>query len=265
MADEAYELFGLAGRVALVTGATKGVGQATADVLAAAGTHVVLTSRHEEEALAAADALQKKYQRPTLGVACDITHREQVKRLFKRIDDWGQGPLQVLVNNAGHPIVDTWWDTPLHQMAETELEKAIAAVAATDLHGSRWCTYYALPRMLKRKKGSIVFTASTPAIAGYKGLPYTEAKAAILGLMKDTARAYGPMGVRANAIAPGNIRTAWLDELSTRERKLLEKENPLRRFGEPREVAHTILFLASDMSSFITGETLIVDGGTVIR
>ena len=265
MTEAAYELFGLAGRVALVTGATKGVGQAAADVLAAVGAHVVVTSRHEEEALAAADVLQKKYHRPALGVACDVAQREQVKRLFKRIDDWNQGPLQALVNNAGHPVVPAWWDTPLHKMSETEIEKAVGAVSAADLAGSRWCTYYALPRMLKRKKGSIVFTASTPAITGYKGFPYTEAKAAILGLMRDTARGYGPMGVRANAIAPGNIRTSWLDEVAPKERKRLEKENPLQRFGEPREVAHTILFLASDMSSFVTGETIILDGGTVIR
>lgn len=265
MAEEPYELFGLAGRVAVVTGATKGVGAAAADVLAAAGAHVVLTSRHEEEALAAADGLQKKYQRPALGVSCDGTQREQVKRLFKQIDDWGEGPLQVLINNAGYPIVPEWWNTPLHKLPELELEKAIKAVSAADLHGSRWCTYYALPRLIKRKKGSIVFTSSTPALVGYQGIPYTEAKAGLLGLMRDVAREYGPMGIRANAIAPGNIRTGWLDEISAKERKRLEKENPLRRFGETREVAHTLLYLASDMSSFVTGQTVVVDGGTVMR
>jgi 3-oxoacyl-[acyl-carrier protein] reductase len=257
--------FGLAGAVAIVTGATKGVGAATSEALASVGAHVVTVSRHEEEALASAERLQKKYKRPALGLEADVADRSQVKALFRSIDAWGQGAPRVLVNNAGLPIVPAWWDTPLHRMPEKELDKAFRAVMDVDLAGSRWCTYYALPRMMKQRRGSIVYTSSTPAISGYKGTAYTEAKAAILGLMRDVAREYGPSGIRANAIAPGNVRTGWLDRLSAKARRILEKENPLRRFGEPAEIANVALFLASDLSSFVTGETILVDGGTVMR
>lgn len=194
-----------------------------------------------------------------------MARRDQVKRLFRRIKAWDEGPLQAVVCNAGYPIVPQWWDSPLHELSEEDADRAFAQVAATDLAGSRWCTYYALPHLLARKSGSLVYTSSTPALTGYQGTPYTEAKAGVLGLMRDVARTYGPNGIRANAIAPGNIRTEWLEKIAPAERKRLERENPLRRFGEPEEIAKVVLFLASDLSSFVTGETIIVDGGTVVR
>jgi 3-oxoacyl-[acyl-carrier protein] reductase len=188
-----------------------------------------------------------------------------VSSAIKKVMDWAPGPLAALVNNAGHEIVPDWWSKPLHKLPPAEVEKAVRAVAAVDLDGARWMTYHALPLFLKARRGSFVYVSSTPALAGYQGFPYTEAKAAVLGLMRDVARVYGPKGIRANAVAPGNIRTSWLEKVSPKERKALETENPLRRFGEPREVATAILFLASNLSSFVTGETIVVDGGTVIR
>lgn len=256
---------GLKGRVALVTGATRGNGFAIAEGLAGAGARVVVTSRSAADADRVAKMLQKKHGFPCLGLACDVSRRDQVKLLFRRIAAWKRGPVEVLVNNAGHAVVSEWWEPPLHEFEEAELERAMRAVAAVDLDGARWCTYYALPGMIRRGRGSIVFTSSTPALTGYKGTPYTEAKAALLGLMRDVAREYGPQGIRANAIAPGNIRTEWLEKIAPAERRRLEQENALRRFGEPEEIARVVLFLASDLSSFVTGETLIVDGGTLIR
>ncbi|HLE47736.1 MAG TPA: SDR family NAD(P)-dependent oxidoreductase [Candidatus Thermoplasmatota archaeon] len=257
--------WGLRGSVVVVTGATRGNGRAIAEALASVGASVVVTSRKAADAERAAAELRKAHKVATLGVGADVTKKEQVRHLFDQVEGWSKAPLAAVVNNAGYEIVKEWWETPLHEFSPEELEAAVRTVAAADLDGSRWCAYYALPRLLRQRSGSLVFTSSTPALTGYKGFPYTEAKAAVLGLMRDLARTYGPYGIRANAIAPGNIRTGWLDHIPAEERKRLETENALQRFGEPGEIAEVVLFLASKMSSFITGETLVVDGGTFMR
>lgn len=257
--------FGLKDRTVLITGGTSGIGLACAHAFAGVGASVVLTSRTTSKAAAVAKELQKKYDVPVAGLGCEVGESASVKAMVARLAKRSKGTLAAVVNNAGHELVADWWSTPLHKMAPAELQKAVRAVAAVDLEGSRWVSYYTLPLFLKQKQGSFVYVSSTPAITGYQGFPYTEAKAAILGLMRDMARGYGPDGIRSNAVAPGNIRTSWLDKVSPKERKKLEKENPLRRFGEPAEVANVILFLASEQASFVNGETLIVDGGTVIR
>lgn len=257
--------FGLKGHVVLITGGTSGIGLACANAFASVGATVALTSRTKSRAETVAKGLQKTYGGSVVGLACDVGKPGSVKSLVERLQEWSKDPLATVVNNAGYEIVQDWWTTPLHEMEPKQLEEAVRTVARVDLDGSRWVTYYTLPRMLQQGKGSLVYVSSTPAITGYQGFPYTEAKAAILGLMRDVARVYGPRGIRANAVAPGNIHTAWLDKVPLAERKKLEKENPLGRFGEPSEVANTILFLGSELSSFVTGETIIVDGGTVIR
>ncbi|MBI2077292.1 MAG: SDR family oxidoreductase [Euryarchaeota archaeon] len=261
----AGDRFGLKGKVAVVTGSTRGNGRAIAEAFASVGAHVVVTSRKQSEAERVAADLRKRFKAPALGVGCDVTDKDSVRLLFEKVASWSKAPLATVVNNAGYEVVKEWWENPLHEFAPEELEKAMRTVASVDLDGSRWCAYHAIPRMLRQRAGTLVFTSSTPALTGYQGLPYTEAKAAVLGMMRDLARTYGSYGIRANAIAPGNIRTDWLTKISEEDRRALEKENSLRRFGEPREIADVVLFLASDMSSFITGETLIVDGGTVMR
>lgn len=257
--------FGLAKRVVLITGGTRGIGRSCVEAFAAAGADVALTSRTQQNAQDVATDVQKKYGVRVGGFACDVSQEPSVEAMVRRLAAWSRRPLAAVVNNAGHELVSEWWSTPLHKLEPRELLKAVRTVAGVDLDGARWVTYHTLPRMLKQGAGNFVYVSSTPAITGYQGFPYTEAKAAILGLMRDVARVYGPKGIRANAVAPGNIRTEWLDQVSARSRRKLEKENPLHRFGEPEEVANTILFLASHLSSFVTGETIIVDGGTVIR
>jgi 3-oxoacyl-[acyl-carrier protein] reductase len=170
------------------------------------------------------------------------------------------------VCNAGYPFRPDIWDTPLHQATVQELETWFEGTLRTDLLGSVFCTVEALPLMIKQKSGSIVYVSSTPAVEGYKGAPYTAAKAGVLGFMRDVAREYGQYNVRANAIALGNILTsATFESLEPETREALAKEAPLRRWGQPEEAANAALFLVSRLSSFITGQTLIVDGGTVRR
>jgi 3-oxoacyl-[acyl-carrier protein] reductase len=263
MAPKGADPDGLRGRVAVVTGGTRGIGAATAQAFAAAGAHVVVTSRREQDVRRSAAQLTRRYRVEALGVECDVSKPAAVRALFKDVRGWGRGPVAALANVAGFGIKPRLWDTPLHRLTMEEATDGFRSVYEVDVIGSRLCTLHALPDMLRHKEGSIVYVSSTPALAGYKGTPYTEAKAALLGLMRDVAREYGPRGVRANAIAPGNILTEWLDKVRPAQRRVLERENPLRRFGEPREVADLILFLSGRRSSFITGQTIVIDGGTV--
>jgi NAD(P)-dependent dehydrogenase (short-subunit alcohol dehydrogenase family) len=255
--------FGLRDRIVVVTGATRGIGRAAVDALGAAGARVVVASRKERDCARVADAVARRHRVEALPVACDVTEPKSVSGLFRSVRAWRKGPVHSVLCVAGHPIVPRLWDEPLHRLTPEEAVAGYRQVAAVDLQGSRLCTYYALPDMIKSRRGSFVYVSSTPALAGYKGGPYTEAKAALLGLMRDVARGYGPRGVRANAVAPGNIRTDWLDRLTASERRALERENPLQRFGDPREVADLLVYLAGERSSFVTGQTIVIDGGTV--
>lgn len=256
---------GLPGQVALVTGGTRGIGRAAVDELARYGAALAVVSRHGAAAERVAREIAEAHDVPTFAVAVDVSDRRAVQRGVDQALAWSGGRLDILVNNAGYPVVDTLWNTPLHEVPADELDARFASVAAVDLVGARNMTHAVLPAMLRQKHGTIVFVSSTPALSGHKATPYTEAKAGVLGLMRDVALNYGRAGIRANAVAPGNIRTAWCDSLSAAEQAALAAEAPLGRWGEPREVAQAILFFASPLSSFVTGQTLVVDGGKVVH
>ncbi|MEE8409040.1 MAG: SDR family NAD(P)-dependent oxidoreductase [Myxococcota bacterium] len=255
---------GLPGQVALVTGATRGIGQATAYELARYGTAVVVVSPHGDDAVRVADDIAHTCGARALGLAADVTDYRRLRACVDEVREWG-GRLDILVNNAGFPVVDALWNTPLHEIPGAELDAWFRKVADVDLSGSRNMTHAVLPTMMEQEAGVIVFVSSTPALTGHKATPYTEAKAGVLGLMRDVAFNYGKYNIRANAVAPGNIATAWAEKLPAEERQALAAEAPLGRWGEPAEVAKAILFLASPLSSFVTGQTLVIDGGKVIR
>lgn len=256
---------GLAGAVVLVTGSTRGIGRATAARLASVGAHVVATGRQEAEARSVANQITKESGVEAMGVACDVSNPDAVAALFGHIDAWGKGPLRGVVNNAGYPFRLDWWDRTLDEFSPEEAVAAFRAVAAVDLDGARLCTYHALRRFRASEGGSLVYVSSTPALTGYKGTPYTEAKAAVLGLMRDVARSHGRHGVRSNAVALGNIATQHMAAYTEADREALGAEASLGRWGTTDEAADAILFLVSDLARFITGQTLIVDGGTVMR
>jgi 3-oxoacyl-[acyl-carrier protein] reductase len=256
----------LSGKYSLVTGSSRGIGRAIADVLAEYGSNVLITSRNSLEAQAAAKEIADRYSVEAVGFACDVSRQASVHALFEYLRRWSSDRLDVLVCNAGFPFRGEIWETPLHDTPPGKISDWYFDLFRTDTMGSIYCTVEALQIMVARKSGSIIYITSTPALEGYRGTPYTVAKAGILGLMRDIAREYGKYNIRANAFALGNIRTlATFDQLDEESRRALAQEAPLRRWGSPEEVGRAALFLASDLSGFITGQTIVVDGGTLRR
>jgi len=257
---------GLSGRFALVTGSSRGIGRAIARALAQAGCNVAIASRSASDARAVAREIRQETQVAVLGAECDVSSPASVRDLFGVLRGWSSGQLEVLVCNAGYPFDTEIWNTPLQSTAMDQLEDWCLRIFRTDTLGSVFCTREALPLMIAQRRGSIIYISSIPALQGFKGIPYTVAKAAILGLMKDVALEHGKYGIRANALALGNIRTpATFDRLDPETQAAFASESPLGRWGDPQEVAQAALFLASSRSSFISGQTLVVDGGIVRR
>lgn len=249
-------------RVAIITGSTKGNGRAMAEIYSEQGSNVVVTGRDPVEAQNVAEDLSKKYQTTALGLKADVSSNIEVKEMvdkvlikYDRID--------ILVNNAGYPIKDELWDASFEKIDDESLDK----VFEVDTAGTYRCCRAVLPKMMEQKRGVIINISSIPAISGYiKGAPYTVAKAANLGITKHIAAEFGKFGIRCNAIAPGTIATQrnW-DRLSTSEKVDIVASIPLGRAGQPQEVAGVALMLASDYCSFVSGQTIVVDGGETIR
>ena len=242
----------LTGKTALVTGATRGIGRAIALMFAAEGADVAFTYRSQKEAaenlvaeLESMGVRAKAYQSD----AADFTQAHEVvddiKATFGRID--------VLVNNAGITkdglmmrMDETIWDAVI----DTNLKSAYNFIHA--------CT----PVMARQRSGSIINMTSVVGLCGNAGqCNYAASKAGLIGLAKSIAKEMGPRGIRANCIAPGFIDTDMTSVLPEDMRKDLEKQIPLRRGGTPEDVAKTALFLASDMSSYITGQVISCCGG----
>jgi 3-oxoacyl-[acyl-carrier protein] reductase len=251
----------LKGKVAIVTGSTKGNGRAIADLYSENGANVVITGRNEKEVAAVEQEIRKKYKTDPLGIRIDITSLPSVKALVSKTKS-KYGKIDVLVNNAGYPIKDEYWDAPFHEISDDALKN----VLDVDTVGTYRCCREVLPVMMKQKQGVIINISSTPAIGGYdKGAPYTAAKSANLGITKHIAKEYGKYNIRSNTIAPGTIATQrnW-DRLSEDEKKGLVSTIPLGRPGKPEDIAGVAVWLASDYTSFVNGQTIIVDGGELI-
>jgi 3-oxoacyl-[acyl-carrier protein] reductase len=239
----------LDGRIAVITGSTRGNGRAMANIFSEHGANVIVTGRDENEAQSIAEQIAREYQTNTLGLKLDVS-------LADKVND-------ILVNNAGYPIKDQLWDASFEQIQDQDLEN----VVDVDTIGTYRCCRAVLPIMVEKRRGVIINISSTPAISGYvKGAPYTVAKAANLGITKHIAAEFGKYGIRCNAIAPGTIATQrnW-DRLTTQQRVDIVRSIPLGRAGKPEEIATVALVLASDYASFVSGQTIVVDGGETIR
>jgi NAD(P)-dependent dehydrogenase (short-subunit alcohol dehydrogenase family) len=245
----------LTGRVAVVTGGSRSIGRACAQVLAEAGASVAIFGRDRDALDAVANELTHSTAcRPSLAIPCDVSDPQATEAAIERCST-ELGPLDVLVANAG--VFQEWMASAELPLAEWD------RVMAVDLRGLWTSCQAAGRRMLARRTGSIVTIAS---IAGITGVPnmaaYNAAKAGVIALTKSLAVEWAGKGVRVNCVAPGfierDVEPLRDDPAAVRR---IQGRTPLGRFGQPREVAMAVLFLASEASSFVVGSTLAVDGG----
>jgi len=242
----------LKGRVAIITGSGRGIGRAAAEALAAEGAHVVVTDIDAQAASAAAEAIVASGF-SAIGVAADVCDTLAVERLVaKAVESFGK--VDILVNNAGFTR-----DKYLTKMPESDWD----AVVNTILKGAYLCTKAALPSMIEQKWGRIINISSRAHLGNPGQTNYSAAKAGLIGFTRALALEQGKFNITANAIAPGFIETELVKALPTYEllRDAALARNPVPRLGRPEDIADAILFLASDRSGYITGETVHVTGG----
>jgi len=250
-------------KVAIVTGASGGIGHATAIEFAREGADVVVQySANIAAAKRVADEIGTLGRQALLAQA-DFTNLKDSPREVQEMVDATIGKFRkvdFLVNLAGYPARGEW-NKQFLDLATEDFLKPIQV----DLLGSFLCSRAVAPHFLKQKHGVVVNVSSTPALSGHnKGFAFTVAKAGVIGLTKALAVELGPY-VRVNGIALGNVETEWVKELKAEEVKTAVNENLTKRFGTPGEIARVIAFLCSDDSAFIDGQTLVVDGGGVLR
>jgi len=240
----------LSGKVALVTGGSKGIGLAIAQALAGAGAKVAICARDGAKAEEAARGLNG-----ARGYACDVGVAAQVEQTVAAAEK-DLGPLDILVNNAGITA-----DNLLFRMSEESWD----AVLATNLKGAFLMTKLAARGMIKRRFGRVINITSVVGLMGNAGQAnYAASKAGVIGFTKSVARELASRNVLVNAVAPGYIETEMTAKLTPDQQKALQGAIPLARLGKSADVAGAVLFLASDFASYITGQVLVVDGGMVM-
>jgi NAD(P)-dependent dehydrogenase (short-subunit alcohol dehydrogenase family) len=243
----------LTDRVGIVTGASRGIGAATARAFAAAGAAVVLAARDQNrlEDLAAEISAAGG---TALSVPTDVGDPADVERMVARTLD-AFGRLDIAFNNAaggGHP------PTPLPDVAVEDFDSALAI----NLRGTFLCMQHEIPAMLEAGAGAIVNMSSTAGLEGVGGLAaYVSSKHAIVGLTKVAALEYAARGIRVNAVAPGPILTEHLERAGAAAQQGAAQAMPMKRIGTPEEVAAAVTWLCSDSASFITGASIPLDGG----
>jgi NAD(P)-dependent dehydrogenase (short-subunit alcohol dehydrogenase family) len=247
-------------RVALVTGAGSGLGLATAKAFAEAGASVVLADWNEQAAQSAASELAGKGHR-TLAIRCDVSDDAQVETLVQQTVA-AFGRLDAAYNNAGIQNV-------LAETADTTRED-YDRVMAINLRGVWSCMKFELQRMRMQGSGAIVNCSSLGGLVGgaERGI-YHAAKHGVIGFTKSAALEYAPRGIRINAVCPGLIWTPMADRMVAAGQgdalKAMEKSIPMGRVGRPEEIANAVLWLCSDAASYVTGQSISVDGGFIMR
>ncbi len=252
-------LFSLTGKVAVITGSSKGIGKAIAERMAEQGAKVVISSRKAGPCEEVAAAINARYGAGTaISIPANISSKEQLKNL---VDETNKrfGKIDVLVcNAASNPYYG-----PMVGIEDDQFRK----IFENNVLSNHWLMGFVLPQMQARKDGSIIIVSS---IGGLRGSPvigaYCVSKAADLQLARNLAHEYGPDNIRVNCIAPGLIKTdfakaLWEDEALLKKRMV---GTPLRRIGEPDEIAGAAVFLASQAGSYVTGQAIVVDGGVTI-
>jgi 3-oxoacyl-[acyl-carrier protein] reductase len=245
----------LQGKVALVTGASRGIGRAVALELARQGAKVAVNYAGSEAKANEVVAEIHEMGGEAFAIQADVSKVEAVDNMVKEVLD-RFGRIDILVNNAG-----VTRDNLLMRMKEEEWDEVINI----NLKGVFNCTKAVTRPMMKQRYGRIINIASIVGVIGNPGQAnYVAAKAGVIGLTKTTAKELASRNITVNAIAPGFITTDMTDKLSEEVRGEMLKQIPLARFGEPKDIAGVVVFLATDAANYITGQTIHVDGGMVM-
>lgn len=251
------ELFDLSGQVALLTGASKGMGLAMATALAEHGSKVVVSSRKLDQCeIAAAEINERCGEERAVPIACNIGYKDQLEALVAETRS-RLGPIDTLIANAGvNPFYGSMSDIP---------DEAFDKIMGSNVRSNHWLCQMVAPDMLAKGRGSIMITSSTGAFAGSEVLgTYNISKLADIALVRNLALEWGPKGVRVNAICPGLIRTEFARALWDNEEAVqrVNEQTPLRRLGESEDFKGIVVYLASDASAYMTGQALTICGGT---
>lgn len=248
------ELFDLKGKVAVVTGGSVGLGREMAEGIAEAGAHLVLCARKKERCDATAEDIRRKHGVKVLSLGCDVSREQDVKELAAKSLAEFQS-VDILVNNAGI----TWGSLP-EEMVASDWQK----VLDVNLNGTFFCCKHFGKAMIERRSGSIINISSIMALQGETILSapsYSASKGGIISLTRDLAVQWARYGIRANAVAPGFFPTNMTGLSIRKHEDSMRQRIPLGRFGGEDDLKGVIVFLASPASSFITGQTIVVDGG----
>ena len=252
------DLFDLSGKGAIVTGASRGIGKAIAEALAAQGASVVIASRKQEACTDVAEAINVSTPGRAFAIGANISSKPDLQRLVTSAREF-LGHIDILVCNAA--------SNPHYGPMATISDEAFEKILRNNVLANHWLAQFVAPEMAARRDGSIIFVGSTGGFRGSSVIGvYNISKAADFQLMRNLAVELGPSNIRVNSIAPGLTRTdfaraLWEDEDNLR--KALAG-TPLSRLAEPEDIAGAAVFLASPAARYVTGQTIVVDGGSLI-
>lgn len=251
-------LFDLTGKTAIITGSTKGIGKAIAYRMAQHGAHVVVSSRKADACDDVTSEINAAFPGSAIAIPCNIGYKDQLQVLVDRTHD-AYGQIDILVCNAAiNPYAGPMADCP---------DEAFDKIMGSNIRSNHWLCSMVLPEMKERQDGSVIIVSSIGGLRGSEILgAYSISKAADMQMARNIAVEYGPYNVRANAIAPGLIRTDFAKYLWENP-DILKRSTagaPLRRIGEADEIAGAAVFLSSRAGAFTTGQTIVCDGGATI-
>ena len=245
-------MLNFSGKNVLVTGSTRGIGRAIAEAFAKYGANVIISGTVEEKAREVAKEISQKYGVKTLGVGMNVADPQSVEEAFKKIKGTFEG-VDILINNAGITR-----DTLFLRMRLEDWQK----VLDVNLTGAFLVTKQVIRYMVKKRWGRIINITSVVGFTGNVGqVNYSTTKSGLIGFTKSLAKELAPRNILVNAVAPGFIETEMTASLSDDIKENYKRQIPLGRFGKPEEVANVVLFLASPMADYITGEVIHVNGG----
>lgn len=252
-------LFDLAGKTAVVTGASRGIGEAIARRLAGHGANVVVSSRKIDACETVARSINETVGRKAaLAAACNIARKEELKALVDSSND-AFGKIDILVSNAAI--------NPYFGSGEGITDEQFDKIITANVKATHWLSQLVLPQMKERKDGAIIIISSIGAFVGSGSIgAYNISKAADLQLARNIAVEYGPLNIRANCICPGIVKTYFAEALwkDPKVEAMVTRQLPLRRFGEPDEIAGAAVFLASSAGRWMTGQQIVIDGGALV-